>query len=475
MFVGFHARITEAFFFVLLLAILAMPTAAAGPGGELPVPPLLESEITEDGIRRFLLTADEGSMEFIAGHTTPTLGYNGSYLGPTIRVRRGEDVSIRVDNALAEPTTVHWHGADVPAEADGGPHQVIPSGQSWTADFRVRQPAATLWYHPHFKGTTAKQVYEGLAGMLIIDDAISDTLPLPRNYGVDDLPIILQDRRFDRSGGFSYRPRMPDIMHGYFGNAMLVNGALEPRKDVPAGPVRLRLMNGSNSTFLRLSFGGLESFHVIATDGGFLEAPVEMERLILSPGERCEVIIDLTGASGPVTLLTETNGGDAFEAVTFQPSDPAAAVWNPKDALVTVDTIHESESAKTRRFEMRSAMGARMTINGRTMSMDRVDQRIRLGDTEIWEIVNRDGGGMGMMMNQPHNFHLHAVQFRILDINGEAPPAHMDGWKDTVQVWPGDTVRIIARFDSYPGLYMFHCHLLEHEDNGMMGQFAVVE
>ena len=215
---------------------------------------------------------------------------------------------------------------------------------------------------------------------------------------------------------------------------------------------------------------------MIATDGGFLEAPVEMERLILSPGERVEVIADFSGTAGPVVLKAETNGGREYDAVTFHPSDSRrTAPWNPQGFRVRADDIPESEADTTRRFVLQSGMGARMTINGRMMDMNRINEEIRLGDTEIWEIENRDGGGMGMMMNQPHNFHVHAVQFRILDINGEPPPAHTDGWKDTVMVWPGDRVRIIARFDSYPGIFMYHCHLLEHEDNGMMGQFAIVE
>jgi FtsP/CotA-like multicopper oxidase with cupredoxin domain len=181
-----------------------------------------------------------------------------------------------------------------------------------------------------------------------------------------------------------------------------------------------------------------------------------------------ELVVDFSTAAGPVVLKAGTNGRRQYDAMEFRPVGPKTSGWDVPDSLVEVEDIPESESDNTRRFVMQSGMGARMTINGKMMSMNRVDERLKLGDTEIWEIENRDG-----MMSQPHSFHIHQVQFRILDINGEPPPSQLDGWKDTVLLWPGDRVRFIARFESYKGLYMYHCHLLEHEDNGMMGQFLI--
>ncbi|WP_320178368.1 multicopper oxidase domain-containing protein [Roseovarius pacificus] len=206
--------------------------AAEPAGNPLPIPPILEPEIRSDGSHLFRLSAAAGTKEFHPGVQTPTLGYNGSYLGPTIRASRGRKITIRVENRLSESSTAHWHGAHLPADADGGPHQEIGAGKTWDASFTVNQPAATLWYHPHFMGSTARQVYEGLAGMFIIDDEFSGNLGLPDDYGNDDIPLILQERRFDSSGRFGYNPRMPDLMHGYFGNTMLVNGAVEPYKNV---------------------------------------------------------------------------------------------------------------------------------------------------------------------------------------------------------------------------------------------------
>ena len=461
----------------VLLLLNNLPVYSQEVSTRLPIPPLLDYELSRDGTKVFELVADEGEVQFFNGVSTKTLGYNGNYLGPTIRVRRDDQVSIDVENRLSKPTTIHWHGADVPAESDGGPHQGIRPRRSWTASFQVRQQAATLWYHPHFIETTGQQVYEGLAGLLIIDDDDSDSLVIPDEYGVNDIPIILQERRFNQDGLFQYRPRMPDVVHGYFGNELLVNGAIKPYLEVSRGLTRLRLLNGSNSTLLQLRFEGVESVYQIATDGGYLEEPLALSRIILSPGERVEVLVDFrTSDSENARLIAGTNGGANYNAMEFRVGTQISEYQSVPDTLIPIKPIPESEAQLTRRFELQSGMGGRMLINGKTMKMNRIDERVRLGDTEIWQIINRDGSGMGMMggmMNQPHSFHIHAVQFQILDINGEPPPPELSGWKDTILIWPGDQFRVITRFQSYPGVYMYHCHLLEHEDNGMMGQFEI--
>ncbi len=456
---------------ILLTVSALLPAAADNIPETLPIPPLLEFETLRDGTKLFRLEADEGERTFLNGKTTRTLGYNGDYLGPTIRFSRGDDVIIRVKNSLRDPTTAHWHGADVPAESDGGPHQGIAPGGSWDAGFRVQQQATTLWYHPHFIEATAEQVYEGLAGMIIIDDKVSGSLGLPMDYGVDDIPIILQERRFDNNGRFSYRPTMRDLMMGYFGNEILVNGAVSPYKEVPRGPVRLRLLNGSNATLLRISFEGLPEVYQVASDGGFLERPVKLNYIILSPGERAEVIADFSQTNqSKVVLRADSNNGRSYQAMEFRPvgsSGRTTAAGLP-ETLVTVEKIPEYDAVQTRRFALASGMGGRMTINGKMMEMNRIDEHVPLGSTEIWEIENRNS-----MMGMPHTFHVHSIQFQVLDINGSPPPPEYAGWKDTVLLWPGDRIRIISRFDSYKGIFMYHCHLLEHEDNGMMGQFLI--
>ena len=214
----------------------------------LPIPPLLEKTSAVTGLFSFELTAQKGSVSFIDGLETPTYGFNGDFLGPTIRFRRSEMIEIDVINELNEKTTVHWHGLHIPGEMDGGPHQVIEPGAVWKPFFEVAQEAATLWYHPHLLGKTGEQAYKGLAGMIIIDDENSDALAIPKKYGVDDIPLIIQDKRFFENGEFAYVTGTPDIMHGVIGNVVLVNGVHEPYLAVSRGLVRFRLLNGSDST-----------------------------------------------------------------------------------------------------------------------------------------------------------------------------------------------------------------------------------
>ncbi len=434
------------------------------------IPPILTAD---PATGRIDLEISGGKTEFISGVFTDTLGYNGAILGPTILVERGDELKFSIHNTLDEDTTVHWHGAHVPAEMDGGPFQVIQAGDYWNPEFVVNQQAATLWYHPHLMGKTAEHVYRGLAGFLIINDAVSQSLAIPKEYGVNDIPLVFQDRRFNSDGTFSYSPAMPDVMHGYFGNVMLVNGSIEPLLQVQESLVRFRILNGSNSTIMRYRFSDGMKFHQIASDGGFLEKPVPMGELILSPGERAEILVDFTQASSgdvPV-LLADTNNGSQFTGVEFALEGMSASSYHIPERLVDIPEVNIDDASVRRPFVMATGMGGRMTINGRQMSMQRVDEVVQLGAVEVWEVVN---AGMGMMTT-PHSFHVHDIQFRVFSINGQPPPPNQRGWKDTVLLWPGDEVHLLVSFEDYTGKYMYHCHLLEHEDQGMMGVFEVVE
>ena len=430
---------------------------------KLEIPPLLESpEVIE-------LRAAKSEMEFLEGVVTPTYGYNQDYLGPTIRVRRGDNVAVAVSNDLDEVTTVHWHGLHVPGDMDGGPHQIIEPGQVWRPEFVISQEAATLWYHPHPMGKTGEQAYNGLAGFFIIEDERSDSLNLPRTYGVDDIPLVIQDKRFYSDGTFAYVTGVPDIMHGVIGNVILVNGTNQPYVEVPRGPVRLRILNGSDSSLHRYRLSTGDPLVQIASDGGFLTSPLELDAVILSPGERAEVVVDFSEVVETMFLDLDIYTGGSHHALAFRPTGPQLRPFALPAKLNTITPIPEGDAEKTRVFRMETLGGGRFAINGNVMDMDRIDLRIPLGSTEIWEIRNI---GMGMMM-VPHSFHVHDVQFQILDINGEKPPENLSGWKDTVLVWPGEDVRIIARFLDFTGVYMYHCHFLVHEDRGMMGQFEV--
>ena len=447
------------------------------------IPPLLQQTGTGDE-SLLSFAAQKNHHSFFPGTQTETLGYSGSFLGPTIRVRDGENVRFNIENNLDQVTTVHWHGLHVPAKWDGGPHQVIKPGEMWKPEFKINQQAATLWYHPHAMGLTGEHVYRGLAGLFIIEDDVSDSLPLPKDYGVDDFPIVLQDRRFYEDGSLAYVRSMHDIIHGVLGNYLLVNGGIKPFVEVPQGVVRFRLLNGSNSSIYRLHLSDDLGIHVIGSDGGFLSKPVAVSELVLSAGERAEFLLDFSKyqADDKIRFLVDQYNGNSYEGLEIRVSQNTAKQTQIPAYLREQRPIDESTADNIRHFSMETMSaggrgrgmgmmgGNRLTINGKKMDLNRVDEQIPLGSTEIWEIENRSA----TMMQLPHSMHLHDVQFNILSRNGKSPSLLEQGRKDTVLLWPNDKVRLISQFLDYTGLYMYHCHMLEHEDDGMMGQFEVV-
>ena len=445
-----------------------------------------------DGRWQLHLTVAEGSREFVPGKRTPTAGVNGPFLGPTLRLRRGEDVDLIVRNDLDEMTTMHWHGMHVPARMDGTPHQKIGPGESWTASFQVDQQAAPLWYHPHPHGNTGRHVYRGVTGLMWIDDQNSDALDLPKTYGVDDIPLVIQDRLFDDDGAFRFAVNQGAV----YGNTMLINGTWSPFLQVESRRIRFRLLNGSNARIYYIGFDDSRVFHQIATDGGFLETPLQTNRVILAPGERAEILVDFSdGAEVVLKSYPEAGWLETIESffggigtgnldlLKIVPRPATRTSHALPERLNTIARIDASRAAKTRPMVLggpiQGGQGGRFAqggpgpgppINGKTMDMGRIDEVVRLGDIEIWEVDNRGG--------QAHPFHVHLVQFQILDRNGQPPTGAELGWKDTVLVPAGDIVRIIMPFERYadPEVpYMYHCHIMEHEDNGMMGQFLVVE
>lgn len=442
----------------------------------LPIPPLLEDINPDPNQAEFDLTAQKGTSEFLDDIESETLGYNGDYLGPVIRVRDGQQVKVKMKNDLEEATTLHWHGLRVDGENDGGPHSGILPGDTWEPEFTIEQPAATLWYHPHMMHMTAKQVYEGLAGLFIIEDEVSDQLDIPKDYGVNDIPLIIQDRKLDKSGNMEYDPGMNDIMMGLYGNTYLVNGAISPYLEVPKGMVRLRLLNGSNGRTYHFELSNGQTFYQIATDGGFLEKPVEMNTIRMSPAERAEILVDFSELESGDSIQLVDTGSDLAKSVSesevelmkFVVTDEESEDFTIPEQLTTIEKLAPETSAATRKMVM-AGVGATLTINDKTMDMSRIDEVVNWNDTEIWEVTNQRTGTQGGM---PHPFHLHGVQFQILDRDGNPPAAHEAGWKDTILVHPGETVRIITNFTNR-GIFMYHCHILEHEDAGMMGQYEV--
>ena len=464
-------KISVAVGILVLAALLAgcsaveriqVDTAAVAP---LSIPPLLGPTI-ENGVSHYELTIGTAQHDYKQARMTDTYSYNDtSVLGPTLRLRTGDSVVISVTNELDETTTTHWHGADVPAEDDGGPHSLIEPGKTWVADFDVIQPAATLWYHPHAHGSTAEHVYRGAAGLIIIEDDNPAAATLPATYGVDDIPVIIQDRDFTEDGQLDFAIDGGD--EGNLDGVLTVNGTLNPYVETPTGLVRLRLLNGSQARIYDLSVEGA-NMTKIASDGGYLTSPVVLNQLVLAPGDRAEIIVNVGEESA---ALVDSAFGRVLE---LRPNGSASGTGMLPDELATIERISESEITVDRSFHMGDVRNfwefdPSWAINGVQFDMNRIDVTVQLGDTERWTLSSDDG---------EHVFHPHQIQFQILAINGEPPPPEESGWEDSVLVNADREVVIAARFHTYAAEdipYMFHCHILDHEDLGMMGQFLIVE
>ena len=368
-----------------------------------------------------------------------------------------------------------------------------------------------FWYHSHAHRRSGPQVYQGLAGAIYVRHDETKRLALPNDYGVDDIPLIVQDRAFNRDGSFAYSTSMRDVMMGMTGDTLLVNGSVDPVFEARSDLLRLRLLNGSNARFYRFGFGDGGAFMQIGSDGGLFEQPYRTDNIVLAPGERAQVVVDLSDGR-PTSLNADsletmgmmgcgmgnrgmrdrgdrmggdmgTNGGRRggmmderrrFTVLDIRPAAqrrPAIAMPN---RLIALAPVEPETAIKTRRFMLQMGMGMNMmrgggfTINGKSMDMQRIDETVKVNTTEIWQIENAS------MMAHP--FHIHDVQFRVLDRDGRQPSPQDRGLKDTVVVAPREVVRLLLRFEEYTDSelpYMYHCHILEHEDAGMMGQFLV--
>ncbi|MEM1078839.1 MAG: multicopper oxidase domain-containing protein [Pseudomonadota bacterium] len=479
----------------------AATTALAGFGQAqtslrpLPLPPL--TDLTGGITGRIPLALAAGQHDFGTGVPSETFGINANYLGPVLRVKQGQTLPFDVRNLLDEETTLHWHGLHIPGDVDGGPHQEIPQGTIWSPDVPIVQQASMNWFHSHTHGRTARQTYKGLAGVLLVEDDASLAADLPMTYGVDDFTLILQDKVFDGAGRLDYTLTGEVFEDGLQGETLVINGAVAPLgQTVPSGLVRLRILNACNARFLTLSMA-TEPIHVIASEGGFLAATVETETLLISPGERYELLVDMRdteenslqvsfdegGGEGVLGLLGGLFGGQSPEpALTLiRTAEPGVSASMP-NRLATLGPADASAATRTRDFELQMDTGAdlaalaaawdnvcgggAMAINGLPMNMERIDEEVRKGETEIWRISVDD---------MLHPFHIHGCSFRILTQNGATPPAYAAGWKDMVHVENGWS-EVLLRFDHEApsdAPYMYHCHILEHEDCGMMGQFTV--
>ncbi len=458
-------------------------TVPAGAERPLPLIRAEEGEVDPSGVRTFELSVQRGVAQFREGVETNTLGYNGAVLGPALRLRKGERTSILVQNNLDEETTVHWHGLFIPAEVDGGPHQVIAPGDQWQANFTVDNPASTCWFHPHTHGSTGRQVVMGLAGLLVVEDPAQAGSNLPNTWGVDDLALVLQDKRFTASGQIDYTLSASDRANGYAGDLLLVNGAIAPVWQAPRQWVRLRLLNGCNACTLSLRLGNGAPLLQVANESGFLAAPVARQSVTLAPGERAEVLIDFSNVAigQDVSLLATTRSGgmemgsgtgaaevSAVRCRVSVPRQPGAIV-QPPNALNSPAAISALAGAVVRTFKLGGGMmSGLLTINSRVFDLGRIDLVVPANTVELWRFTNDTG--------MAHPVHVHGVRMSLLARDGAPPPAYELGLRDTFVVQSMETVTVAvetaAAASSTP--LMFHCHILEHEDAGMMGQFVTV-
>ncbi len=432
------------------------------------------------------LTLAESTVEWSEGVTTPTYAYNGQpFWGPTLRMHKGDDVRLNVTNELMDETTAHWHGFHIPAAMDGGPHQPIASGATWSPEFTVMNDAGMYWYHPHMHMMTAEQLAMGAGGLIYVDDDAEATLPLPRTYGVDDVPLVLTSRRLSDDGAIDTT--------AIYGDAMVTNGTMNAEATLPAQFVRLRILNAEIERSYNLGFSDDRTFWVIGTDGGLVEAPVPVTRLPMAVGERYEILVDLSGDSpGDTLALQAYNGGQGFGFPGGEPNtsgefgsllnDTTFSVLRIRVADPTDDAIAALPATLLDRdYWTADDATVQRTLNitddgpGTPFSFDNssydesvINQHVALDATEQWTIVNNETFG--------HSFHIHDVQFHIVSRSGGDVADYEQGWKDTVSVPVGDSVSFVARFSDFASAsdpYMYHCHMANHEDGGLMGQFLV--
>ena len=441
-------------------------TVVADFTSPLAIPTLLEGE-NINNVLHFDLNLQKGTYSFFEGTTTNTYGINGALLGPTLKIKNGDDVSLNYTNNLDEEITMHGHGLHLPAIMDGAVHQLMKSGESWSSVFTVKQNACTSWYHPHTMGKTAEQVYKGLAGVIIIEDDDSLSLDIPKTYGSDDIPLVLQDKFFDSNQEIDYSPSMMEIMNGYNGDIFLINGIVNPYVDVQAKEIRFRVLNGSNSSVYNLGFDDGRSFKQIATDNSFLESPVSLSRVVLSPGERAEIVVDFSDSLDKEIFLVDFYQNKNFMKVNVIASQTQQTTTPQSLTSLTFPNIEDALNTRTFRL---SGMRGEFYINNLSMDKDYINEVVPLNQLEVWEVINE--------MNMDHNFHMHATHFVIAERNGSSTnvPENEKGYKDTVFIPPNERVKLLVKMTDYAdevNPYMYHCHFLEHDDAGMMGQFSV--
>ncbi len=442
------------------------------------------------GQSEFVLTANNGPVQ-LANRQAYLFNYNSQIPGPRLEAKAGDTVHIRLINNIGQPTNLHYHGLHIPPTGQADNIFLhLPSGESLTYEFTIPQnhPAGTFYYHPHVHEMTAEQVFGGLGGIFVVRGELDQ---IPEIQAAKEEFLFLKDFALDANGRISAANPMAR-MQGREGSLITVNGEVNPTLAIAAGGLlRLRLLNASSSRFYRLSLQD-HPFYLIATDGGAISEPVELKELLLSPGERAEVLVQGDRQPGQYRLLnlpynrgsimgmmgTGGMGGMMHPNPERQSQTPqvlATLVYQGSvsplplpQQLISVETLPQPQTV--RRIElsmamgmggMGSGMGMAFLFNGKTFDPQRVDTSVKLGQIEDWDLVNVDSDRMD------HPFHLHVNPFQVISRDGQPEPYR--AWKDTVLVRSGETVRIRIPFHDFAGKTVYHCHILDHEDLGMMG------
>ncbi|MDP2265291.1 MAG: multicopper oxidase domain-containing protein [Thiobacillus sp.] len=404
----------------------------------------------------YALQAAPATVDLGGGKFSSVLAYNGSFPGPTLRANNGDVASIAFSNGLTKETTVHWHGMIAPPNMDGHPRDVIAPGASFTYQYPIMQRACLNWYHPHPHMMTGEQVALGLAGAFIINDAEEAALGLPS--GSYEIPLVIRDTTLDSKGNLTYTAKSS----GFLGNIPLVNGTRDPRLDVDTELYRFRVLCGSNARVFKLALSNGAQFTVIGNDGGLLETAAVLGQIEFSSGERLDLLVDFRGlAVGTKVMLQDLNSGwnllefnvtQQVSATNAIPSGPLSTITKLADPVVTREFSFDGMSR----------------INGKVYDINRIDFQVPFGQTERWRF--KTGG------NAPHPVHVHGASFQVQSRSGGRGVVYPweRSWKDTVLLLDGETVEVLIRFEGYRGLYVMHCHKLEHEDMGMMANFEVI-
>jgi blue copper oxidase len=439
--------------------------------------------------RDLVLTARAGTAEIAPGVRSRILTWGDGPVGPTIEARTGERARIVMRNQLDEPTIAHWHGLRPPQEADGHPRLAVGPGGTYAYDFSVDERAALYWYHPHAHMSTARQTYHGMAGLFIVRDDEEDALGLPT--GEREISLVLQDKQRDAAGQLVYAPMGHAMMEGFLGDEGFANGVVAPTVEVDSARYRIRILNAANARIFRLGLSHDAPMVLIGTDGGLLEAPVSLPWVEIGTGERVDLLVDFSGVPAGTSVSLRTlqfaspaggmgmgmgrgmmggaaglPQGAALDLLDFAVAREVREERRIPATLAPHPRLSRASAGRERVFRFASMM-MNHTINGRAFDMERIDERVPFGSTEVWSFVNEGPF--------PHPVHMHAVHFQVLARTGGRGRIFPweQGWKDTVLVYPGERVDVIAEFDRHRGLFLMHCHNLEHEDMGMMMNFLI--